>query len=518
MRFILALAFLGCSMQDASALQRANAQDYLDIQGQISKKKAAEDEIMTQNAELLKARGNEAAERKINLKISLLEKAQKNAAEQALWLTARAYDIIPFADNLPILDEGTSVLWSKEKGASITWLPVFEENGKKNLQDESGAPAGFRTVGSGIAGNTASDGISRVFPAAFSSPEMLASVIIHEQRHFIQNTTDGEGNKKTTAELEVEAYEEEWRLMEVLGFSGDSKRSQKRRLTEILDGKKGVKGQEDIIGKRKLAAEERAAAKKFNGGLPPPETSIVSHSKVEIDSLIQQAKDQIEIAQRDHDERLRNTLRTLTDRSCEDPGSVTQAELDALPKPHRREFLTEDALPLGQNMCDRIYFYLGKGGFDAETVKTMALTAALLQPPAVGPVALDPSRPKLFSSVFPDIKKFVIAACLDMTRVPAIYKRYGEYVISDNDENVARSLMAGQDDCSQQLFYKIIEKTHTNLGNFSLSTPWVKDVLNANTPKPVVPPVHADPPPPVGGRRCEDYGVINCPKSNEPMK
>ncbi|MEK7692234.1 MAG: hypothetical protein AAB425_14555, partial [Bdellovibrionota bacterium] len=370
---LLALVFLFCSLKNASALQKANAQDYRDIEEQASKVTVAENDIMRESGALNAARGNEAEELRIRTEIARLKKVQKNAAEQAMWLTARAYDIIPFVDNVPILDKGISVLRSKEIGASITWLPIFDEIGPKPLQYEDGTDAGTRKAKPDVAGNTATDGMSRIFPGAFSSPEMLASIIIHEQQHFIQNVTDGEGNKKTTAELEVAAYEYEWRIMKVLGFSGESERSQKKRLTEILNGKKGVKGQKDIIGKRKQAEEERAQANKFNGGLPPPELRIVSHSEVEIESLIRQAKDQIEIAQREHDERLRNILLTLTARSCGNPGSVTQADLDGLPKPHRADFLNYGLVPVQYGECSKVYFAMARREVDAESLRRMSM-------------------------------------------------------------------------------------------------------------------------------------------------
>lgn len=212
MRLILALPIMMCLIQNAAALKTAIAQDYREIEKQISAKKDAEDDIVNRNSDLNDARGNKPEERRIKTEIARLMKVRKNAAEQALWLTIRAFGIIPFVDNLPMLDEGTSFLRSKEKGKHIKWLPIFADTIELPLQDENGDPAGDRDANPNVVGNTASDGVSRILPEAFSSPEMLASIIIHEQRHFIQNITAGEGDKKTTAELEVEAYEYEWRF------------------------------------------------------------------------------------------------------------------------------------------------------------------------------------------------------------------------------------------------------------------------------------------------------------------
>lgn len=514
MRFLIAGAFLICALQEAWGLQKANPQDYRDIQTQIRKKAAAEKELQKQDKALKEAGDKAALVRDIKIEIVRLEKEQKAAAEQAIWLTIRAYDVIGFGDNEPIFKKGHSVLPSPEKGKEISWLPIFDLSGEKPSQNQFGPDGGSRIIGPRVAGNTASDGISRLFPSAFASPVELASYIIHEKRHFIQNTTPGESDKKTTAELEVEAYEEELKLAtdpeNILGYSGKIKERQKQRLIGLLEGEDGKPGYKEI------AKRERADAEALRGGRPLPERSLLSHSEDELKRLVQEAREQIEIAQRDHDERLRNTLLKLTDRSCKDPGSVTQAELDALPRPHRRDFLTQGPVPVGQRKCEQVYIYLGEGFTDAETVKNIAMSSVLMSPPADGPAPLRPIVPKLFSSIFPEIKEFAIAACRDIRQAPYISSSYGNYFVTDSDESTARRLMSGQDNCSQQLFLRIIERTRANEGYFALTEDWVKNVVKANPPAPAAPPTYDIPTPaPPQGRRCEDYGVINCPKNVE---
>lgn len=76
MRWLLALIFLFCSLKDAAALRRANAQDYRDIADQISRKKSAEDDIIRENRALDDARGKKAEE--IKTEIARLEKERKD--------------------------------------------------------------------------------------------------------------------------------------------------------------------------------------------------------------------------------------------------------------------------------------------------------------------------------------------------------------------------------------------------------------------------------------------------------
>lgn len=521
MRCLLALVFLLCSLKDVAALQKANAQDYRDIADQISKKKAAEKGIVKENMALDDARGDEAEELRIKTEIARLKKVQKNAAEQAIWLTMRAFDIIQFEGNEPILPKGYSFLDSPEKrnGIKITWLPIFEDNGRKEMQDAEGNPAKFRIVDNKIAGNTASDGISRIFPSAFDNPVQLASYIIHEKRHFTQNTTDGEGNKKTTAELEVEAYEEEQRLLidDVLGYPEEIAIDQEKRLIALLFGEKGKKGQKDIKGKRELAREERAAADQFRGGVPPPEVSQLSHSPVDIDGLIQQAKDQIVIAQRDHDDRLRNTIKRLTQRSCANPGSVSQAELLALPRPHRAHYWMSN----GPGHCHEVYAYMAQGGTDAEDLRRMSTPLVPINPnphiPAVpAPVQGFPVPPAMFATVLPDLKDFAIAACHAPEQVALeeyLYRPY-DHSAGSRDGNAANLLATDLSVCPKQLFKQLIATIRDGQGA-TIDRQWIRSKVAAYTPGTGTSPGYVDPSPapPSRGRRCEDFGVINCPKN-----
>lgn len=164
-------------VQETKALKRASALDYSAIADQITTKKAAEVEIEKQNIALKKAKGDKAKEA-IKSEIDGLMDVRKHAAEQALWLTMRADGIIRFADNVPILNEGKSVLRSKEKGTSITWIPIFADTIELPLHDENDNFVKMRDANPDVVGNTASNGISRILPEAFSSPEMLASVIV----------------------------------------------------------------------------------------------------------------------------------------------------------------------------------------------------------------------------------------------------------------------------------------------------------------------------------------------------
>lgn len=512
MKFAVAIVLLICASIDAAAYQKASDQDYREIADQISIMKAAENKLITENNALRRARGDEAEQRRISEEIARLKTVRKAAAEQAIWRTIRAYDIVSFGGNEPRLPKGPTFLASpeKKKGKKISWLPIFEENGRKELQDANGDPAEFRMVDDTIAGNTASDGISRIFPSAFSSPVELASIIIHEKHHFTQNTTDGEANIKTAAELEVEAYELEQRLLidGVLGYPPEIADAQEKRLIALLFGEKGKKGQPDIKGKRELARESRIAADRYNGGLPSSGVSHTSLPEDEIRRLVSEAKAQIAIAQRDHDDRLRRTILAMTRRSCANPGSVTQSELNSLTSPHHWDFLNQDALPLDNRKCFEVYFYIGRGGRDADEIRSMsAPTLVPLDPRIPRPVPAQPVAATLFAKTLPALRAFAISACRAPAQASPVFLNLGEAFYkslsgrdAQNDSDVAyhRNGLTG---CSDKLFHLLTvmvrDRTYWKVGNRD----WIRDTVASFSGGPgrapgQSPPLQGDLPPP----------------------
>ncbi len=481
MRTILAAAFLFCSIPKAQALQKISGEDYRDIAAQLAKMRTAEDDIQMNN----EARRGATAEEIVELDRNLvrLKRERKAAYEQAMWRTIKAAEIIPIVDNDPVLPTGVSVEKSKHIGQRVKWVPIFDEIGVKQRQDGSGARAAPKEFTEKNAGNTASDGVSRIFPGAFENPSALASYIVHEVRHFWQMVTPGKGDGMTAAELEVEAYDEELRLLNdpdnPLGYTVETRRDQAARLTELLDG--DGKGKS---GFRKTAKKERAEADKKRGGRPLPGLSIVSFSTAEIDGLVEQAKGQIVIAQRDHDDRLRRAILALTRRSCANPGSVTQSELDGLAKPHHRDFLNQDALPLDKRKCFEVYFYVGRGGRDADEVRRMsAPTLVPLDPRIPRPIPAQPVPATLFAKMLPSLKDFAITACRTPAQAaPVLLNLDGAFYKSlsgraaQNDSDVAYHRI-GLTGCSDKLFYLLTvmvrDGTYWKVG----SRDWIRDTV-----------------------------------------
>jgi hypothetical protein len=252
-----------------------------------------------------------------------------------------------------------------------------------------------------------------------------------------------------------------------------------------MDGKPGTKG------KRKLAEEERADADLHRAGKPLPEWSLVSHSAEDLASLVDHARKQIQIAQLDHDQRLMRTMFELTERSCNNPGSVTQAELDALARPHNVNFWMT-ATP---SRCYEAYSYLGQGGLEAAAFRNLSAPLVVIRPvepvPAVGQGPQSPfarqSTPPVLSSAFPDLETFAAAACRDPEHVMIDVSYRGflgrKYDVSNKiyDEDLAKQTVSRLGGCAGAVFNLLFGRIRAGQALW-IDRNWVRTVVAASAP------------------------------------
>ncbi|MBI2789406.1 MAG: hypothetical protein HYX59_12045 [Elusimicrobia bacterium] len=166
---------------------------------------------------------------------------------------------------------------------------------------------------------------------------------------------------------------------------------------------------------------------------------------------------QEDISARDHDERLKKALADATRRSCEAPGSVSQAELDALPLP-RAGNLVETAWPAGAADCAHVYLYLAANGRDARTLKALSSpTPDASAPAAPTPVWGTPAI--LFSGTFPKVKALAVAACKapEQARVdPELTRPRESFLFLPSDDREAARAAAGLGACERKMFQRLI--------------------------------------------------------------
>lgn len=301
-------------------------------------------------------------------------------------------------------------------------------------------------------------------------------------------------------------------MLDTFGITGDARIYQEDRINGLLDGEAGKPG------KRKIAARERAEANKLRGGQPLPENSIESLTEEDIQYLIREAREQVKIAQVEHDGRLRRSIIDLTRRACSRAGSVSQADLDALPGPHHSEF-AYDRDPQRPDVriapvagdCGEIYEYLQSragrrdgAGPNAEMLRQLATPT----PPSQLPAELNPTSPALpefprfpqakipFNTALPRLRNFAASACnapISVSVDKELMSPSLPYGFSSRDAEDSAALEAGLDPCSVKLFRRLIQVIRSGEGNL-ISSEWVREEVERFSPPDSRGPGRASPP------------------------
>jgi len=464
-------AFLLCwSVQDASALQRPKDMDLAEIREQLN---VANDKT--------------------------LDRAQRNdAREKALWLTIRAYDILTFQYGGLVFPTRVSVLRSPQNGKKISFIPVVVGAGDYALQNEIGHSRGTVKLGVDESGNFASDGVARIFPSAFANPSALASTILHELEHFHQATTPGVGDVLTPGESEVKIYDAQLADTESGFFP----------FTDVELDAETAYLKKNLKKRRAQAAKERAQVNR-SGGLPVDAYSVASLPADAIKALADKARRQVQIAQADHDQRLRNELARLAFASCRSPGSVFQSALDDLPEHHSPFFANDGQPPANLGECGPAYYYLLNGGKDSSELARRASPRVVPVTPVATPVPFVPAQPMPapiravpvvakvpFSASLGTLRGVATAACATDAVLPldenVASPRYPYYFNPAYDEQVYQQQAIGLDACSAALFRRLFEVISRNEGR--IDAQWVHDSAAvyraAAAPRP---PVYYDP-------------------------
>lgn len=315
------------------------------------------------------------------------------------------------------------------------------------------------------------------------SPGYLAAVITHETIHYDQITTAGRGNRMSRQAREREAYNT---------MRGLTNRPIFQLSTAELQ----------VIEKNYKRAMENTA--------PSQSSPLLSDSgfySVDLtqnhdgeDLLLRTMREAKEFAakqreraeqerQRDHDARLRITLVDLARRSCADPGSVTQAELSALPDPYQEDFQKDTAFKNGLDNCGEMVYLQVSKRMSAEKLRQISTpnvpVPAELAPPPPQPAPLAPPTPTFrpdtripFWQTFGLMKDLAVSACGSTGRVAVdkyLAKPYSFYSFTpDFDDHEAAKVSARLGECPRRLFYKMIETIRAGQGA-GITEQWVRD-------------------------------------------
>lgn len=502
----LACVVCAAGAQSAFALKKASSSEVREIQAQIYLANKMDSAIREAEGRLVVAKNSPFnAGKVIELDKALAREINKQSAARtkAMHMTILAYGLEPVGWS------GTSVMpWTK--GRTIHWQPVAREREARQIQNADGK---FRDVkqGGDYAGITYIDGVTYMDPSAFEKgPGFLASYLLHERVHFEQFTTAGKGDAMTYAEAQKEAYQAQvdsasyffdpnipadLRMMQDIERLRDEEQA---TVALEVDARKGLKG----------------ILRRFRSPSGPPD---VFESKVhtneelaDISGLVSQARGQSEIARREteqreararaaaeqvaHDEGLKRTYAEMAVRSCANPGSVTQDELDDLPVSFQKDLQWSGGLPPGLDECAvQVYFILRKG-LDASRLRERSMPvvpfAVLPDAPRVAaarpsPPATPAAQPKIpLNSIFPTLKDVAVRACASPARavfgvsVPQAASAYS--FNRDRDDESAAVFSDGLGECSRGLFYKLIDTIRSGQAS-AFSDAWLRDMAKRSS-------------------------------------
>lgn len=184
----------------------------------------------------------------------------------------------------------------------------------------------------------------------------------------------------------------------------------------------------------------------------------------------------------DHDERLRQALAGLTARSCANPGSVTQADLDALTLPYA-ENLALTPWPASVADCMSVYMYLAGNGRDAETVRLLSTPPPAL---AADPAPAVGARTIPFAQALPKVRAFAAASCKAPGLVPLtedVTRSREELLFLPSDDDAADRLEAGLDDCGRRLFRRLIAVIRNGNPRY-ITNGWIKERVEEYSSRP----------------------------------
>lgn len=379
--------------------------------------------------------------------------------------TRKAYGIKPVKFSAPIAMPGGF------DGTRATWNPRFgemdltrERINKDGHSIAMGQPHPYEAI------TWVNGDIVITIDAFRFSPAYLASVINHETIHYDQFTDPSRGPRSTQLAREREAYN----MMRGITFRsvfnlstvelGAVETSYQNAISHAVNSPNG-----NMVG--------ASGTYWIDLTLNPNGKDLLIQTMRDAKELAAKQKERQEQERRDdHDARLRETIISLTRRSCDNPGSVSQQELSVLPRPYQKPGDFRWMAPLeprdfpGREHCVNIYEYLAYSGRDAEALRKASVPQQAPAPIVAVPVA--PRAPVVpieatkipFSRVLPDFKSYANDACRAPQQLKGSTTLFSAYDHSARtfDDALIQDLKNGMDDCSRRLFDYLIDANRRN--------------------------------------------------------
>jgi hypothetical protein len=146
----------------------------------------------------------------LDVQIKGLKRDRDVVFHQAIKKTLVVYGLAP--DNgsgLPVMPTGMTV-HPHYKGRQAEWIVIYQGDPERTMFDNNGRPDSIKRdllqCGPRGCGHTGSDGVTVIY-GQLSTAGDLAVLLFHEQIHFQQFTTSGQGDRLTHNDREIQAWQ-----------------------------------------------------------------------------------------------------------------------------------------------------------------------------------------------------------------------------------------------------------------------------------------------------------------------
>lgn len=214
-------------------------------------------------------------------------------------------------------------------------------------------------------------------------------------------------------------------------------------------------------------------------------------------------EEKLQATRRAYDNRVKAIMAEMARRSCANPGSVSQEELDLLPELHVPA--QESSIPAGlDGRSVMVYLSLGPG-VNATSIRDLSIPIEPIKVQAQrpGPKAVQPVPPSPFALALPRLQAFAIQSCRAPGSVEPVvldindsfFKANGgfDWIINSSIEYYR----VGLSGCSLQLYDKLIEQIKNRTYGAVVTSDWVRRMVAPYSPPP---PMNAGSPPGEGRR------------------
>lgn len=200
------------------------------------------------------------------------------------------------------------------------------------------------------------------------------------------------------------------------------------------------------------------------------------------------------MSNRDHDTRLNVAYADLARKYCADPNSVSQAELDALPKTRGTDAL--HFVPAGLVGCAQSLHVWMKTGPNAEQIKSYLMPGSVHDAPPAVPIYVAPAAPHVpvyvagarpqtsFRNALPQLKGYAVNACAlrgGLAIDTSLFAPRQPYIFDSSDAQEIATLSSSLGGCELLLFQRLAEVIQNGQGG-RIGARWLEETVASFRP------------------------------------